>query len=65
MPFYKGYFLGKYRLLNYLANGSACTRYLAVNEISKERVEIVVRPPSKRAAFFVIPPGSLLDVDED
>ena len=62
---YKGFFLGKYRLLKHLASGKTSARYLAVNGDNNELVEIIVHPPAKAAAFYVIQPGSLLDEDDE
>jgi len=58
---YKGFWIGPYLLLDHLATGIASTRYLALDTRSQGRVEIVVVPPSKQAAYFVIPPGGLIE----
>lgn len=62
---HKGFRLGKYLLLDHLANGKAGSRYLALNAHSQERVEIIVSPPSRQTSYFVIEPGSLIDEDRD
>jgi serine/threonine-protein kinase len=59
---HKGFFLGRYKLLDFLGSSSSASRYLAENSEGGE-VEILVAPADKRSRFIVIKPGSFIEDD--
>jgi hypothetical protein len=58
---FKGFFLGRYKLLNRLPGTQSSTKYLAVNTESQERVEILVTPIQGHVHYAVMREGGLIE----
>jgi hypothetical protein len=58
---FKGFFLGRYKLLNCLPGTQSSTKYLAVDTESQESVEILVTPIEGHVHFTVMRKGGLVE----
>jgi serine/threonine-protein kinase len=59
---YKGFFLGRYKLVNFLGSTAATSRYLAETS-NGSHFEVLVSPVGKQTRFIVIKPDSFIEDD--
>jgi serine/threonine-protein kinase len=58
---FKGFFIGRYKLMAFVGSTSAATRYRVQDTLSKQQFEMLVVPRNEAAYFAILKPDSFIE----